>query len=81
MDHRLPSLISMLKTLIASPSISSTDPNIDQSNREIIQVLAEWLECLNFDVQIIPLSKTKSNLVATLGKADSGKGLVLSGHT
>ncbi|MGH8476494.1 MAG: acetylornithine deacetylase, partial [Methylococcales bacterium] len=27
------------------------------------------------------LSKTKSNLVATLGKADSGKGLVLSGNT
>ncbi len=81
MDRRLPNLISMLRTLIGHPSISSTDPKIDQSNLGVIQVLAEWLDTLDFDVRIIPLSKSKSDLVATLGNPDSESGLVLSGHT
>lgn len=81
MDRHLPDLILMLKTLIGHPSISSTDPNDDQSNLPVIHALAEWLEILRFDVRIIPVSRSKSNLVATLGNPDSGHGLVLSGHT
>jgi acetylornithine deacetylase len=71
----------MLKTLIRLPSISSTDPRDDQSNIAVIEILAEWLEALGFDVRIIPLSPSKSNLVATLGGPASASGLVLSGHT
>ncbi|MGH8560309.1 MAG: acetylornithine deacetylase [Methylococcales bacterium] len=81
MDRRLPDLISMLQTLIGHPSISSANPRDDQSNLEVIQILAEWLDRLDFDVRIIPVSKSKSNLVATLGNLNSGSGLVLSGHT
>ncbi|MGH8547774.1 MAG: acetylornithine deacetylase [Methylococcales bacterium] len=81
MDRQLPDLISMLKTLIQHPSISSTDSQDDRSNLEVIHVLAEWLETLHFDVRTIPVSKSKSNLVATLGNYNAGTGLVLSGHT
>ncbi|MCI0666596.1 MAG: acetylornithine deacetylase [Methylococcaceae bacterium] len=77
----LPDLISMLTTLIEHPSISSTDPKDDRSNLEVIHILAEWLETLHFDVRILPVSKSKSNLVATLGRHRAGSGLVLSGHT
>lgn len=81
MDRQLPDLISMLRTLVKYPSISSTDPRTDQSNLDVIHVLADWLETLNFDVRILPVSNSKSNLVATLGNVHSGTGLVLSGHT
>lgn len=81
MARPLPDLISMLKTLIKHPSISSTDPKHDQSNLEVIHALAEWLEALHFDVRIIPVSKSKSNLIATLGEPQAGAGLVLAGHT
>ena len=71
----------MLQTLVRYPSVSSTDPQDDQSNLDVIHVLAEWLEALRFDVRIIPISKSKANLVASLGNLQSGTGLVLSGHT
>ncbi len=61
--------------------MSSCSPAFDQSNRQVIDQLAEWLEELDFNCEIVPLSNNpnKANLIATLGTGSGG--LVLSGHT
>ncbi|WOD08218.1 acetylornithine deacetylase [Marinomonas sp. GJ51-6] len=77
----LPSLISMMTQLIASPSISCSQASWDQSNKGVIQLLESWLTSLGFACEIMPLpdQPNKFNLIATLGSGDGG--LVLSGHT
>ena len=81
MGHSTPKLMHMLSSLIAAPSVSSVSPDFDQTNRPVIDVLANWLEALGFDVEVIPLLSQphKANLIATLGKGAGG--LVLAGHT
>ncbi|MGB0732311.1 MAG: acetylornithine deacetylase [Pontibacterium sp.] len=76
-----PSLIQMLSELIASPSISCTNPKLDQSNLGVIHKLESWLSSLGFQTEIMPLpdQEGKANLIATLGTGPGG--LVLSGHT
>ncbi|MCL6417454.1 acetylornithine deacetylase [Aestuariirhabdus sp. Z084] len=76
-----PSLISLLSRVIELPSISCTNPQIDQSNRAVIDQLAQWLEPLGFIIEIQPLPDQphKANLIATLGSGPGG--LVLAGHT
>ena len=71
----------MLRELIAAPSVSSPDRRFDQSNRAVIDLLAEWAESLGFVVRIEPLASQpqKANLIARLGEGEGG--LVLSGHT
>ena len=71
----------MLSELIATPSISSVSPEFDQSNRNVIDLLANWLDILGFSVEIMPLPHQphKANLIATLGQGPGG--LVLAGHT
>lgn len=73
-------LLQMLRQLIACNSISSPSPDIDQGNRELIDILANWLDELGFDIEIMPLEDPrKANLIATLGSGPGG--LVLAGHT
>lgn len=81
MTHTVPSLLEMLGDLIAAPSMSSVSPEFDTSNREVIELLADWLERLGFAVEVLPLPKQphKANLIATLGEGPGG--LVLAGHT
>ncbi len=76
-----PSQFEMLKTLIACPSVSSNHSHLDNSNLEVINYLAEWLENLGFniDIQCLPGQPGKANLIARIGEGDNG--LVLSGHT
>lgn len=71
----------MLEGLIATPSISSVDPAHDQGNLPVIQLLANWLDELDFHCEILPLPNNpdKANLIATLGEGPGG--LVLAGHT
>jgi acetylornithine deacetylase len=71
----------MIRALIARPSVSCTDPRLDQSNRAVIELLAEWAAALGFRVEIQPLAQGKANLIASLGPAEGGDGLALSGHT
>lgn len=72
--------LHMLQVLIASNSISSVNPDIDCSNREVIEILANWLDDLGFSTEIMPLEDPrKANLIATLGTGSGG--LVLAGHT
>lgn len=81
MSHAAPSLTAMLEGLIASPSISSVKPELDQTNIQVVSLLANWLEGLGFQCDILPLphNPDKANLIATLGKGPGG--LVLAGHT
>ena len=43
-----PKLSGLLQQLIALPSISCTNPALDQGNRNVINTLANWLEDLGF---------------------------------
>ncbi|MFT7224425.1 MAG: acetylornithine deacetylase [Cellvibrionaceae bacterium] len=73
--------LDQLSQLVATPSVSCTQASLDMSNRPVIDLLANWLEPLGFDIQIqtLPQQPEKANLIATLGRGN--KGLVLSGHT
>ncbi|MAQ16431.1 MAG: acetylornithine deacetylase [Sandaracinus sp.] len=77
----LPETVEMIRSLVAEPSVSSPDPRHDQSNRAVVDRLAEWAEHLGFRAEVVPLATdpSKANLIATLGDGEGG--LVLSGHT
>ena len=79
--HKTPGLLEMIDGLIATPSISSVTPDFDQSNRPVIDLLANWLTGLGYAVEVLPVgdSGDKANLIATLGSGPGG--LVLAGHT
>ena len=76
-----PDLITLLRGLIERPSISSVSPDYDSGNLAVIEYLAQWLEALGFDIEIMPLPghTDKANLIATLGRGPGG--LILAGHT
>jgi len=76
-----PLLLEMLSALISTPSVSSVNPDYDQTNRTVIDLLANWLDDLGWRVEVLPLndSADKANLIATLGSGPGG--LVLAGHT
>jgi acetylornithine deacetylase len=67
--------------LVAQSSVSSAAPGWDQSNRAVIDELANQLEAAGFRVEVLPLpgAPHKANLIATLGQGEGG--LVLAGHT
>jgi acetylornithine deacetylase len=79
--NKLPDFTNALTQLIASPSISSTQSSWDQGNHEIISLLATWFEQLGFniDIQAVPDTRNKFNLLATLGQGEGG--LLLAGHS
>ncbi|MEX1236749.1 MAG: acetylornithine deacetylase, partial [Pseudomonadales bacterium] len=76
-----PRLKEMVTDLIATPSVSSTLPQYDLSNLEVVHKLTNWLEPLGFDIVISPISGRpgKANLIANHGRGEGG--LVLAGHT
>lgn len=78
---QLPSFSESLKQLIASPSISSTQESWDQGNLTIIELLAAWFEEIGFsiDIQKVPETRNKFNLLAKLGSGEGG--LLLAGHS
>ncbi|WP_440876997.1 acetylornithine deacetylase [Thalassotalea sp. PLHSN55] len=77
----LPNFKQAITELIAQPSISSTHASWDQGNYEIIQLLATWFEQLGFniDIQKVPNTRNKFNLLATIGSGEGG--LLLAGHS
>lgn len=77
----LPSLKAQFAALLQTPSISCTQPELDQSNLPIIHLLSDWLSELGFTCNIQPIagSPGKANLIAILGSGPGG--LVLAGHT
>ncbi|HDL8372282.1 TPA: acetylornithine deacetylase [Yersinia enterocolitica] len=88
---KLPPFIELYRALIATPSISATDSALDQSNEALINLLAGWFADLGFRVEIQPIPDTrhKFNLLASIGENSVGKkssgegsgGLLLAGHT
>ncbi len=75
----LPSLKDQFTALIAAPSVSCTQPNWDQSNRAVIDLLASWLAEQGFACEIQDVAPGKANLLATYGSGPGG--LVLAGHS
>lgn len=76
-----PSTRAMIDALIAIPSVSSVTPEFDMGNRAVIDLLANWLDDLGFDIEIQALANPdKANLIARIGPPGED-GLVLSGHT
>ncbi|MCO8167092.1 acetylornithine deacetylase [Pseudomonas sp. 21LCFQ02] len=75
----LPSMKEQFAALIATPSVSCTQPALDQSNRPVIDLLAGWLDELGFACEIQTISPGKFNLLATYGSGPGG--LVLAGHS
>lgn len=70
----------MIRHLVGIPSISATSPRWDMGNRKVVEQLAQWLEDIGFNAQVMPLANPdKANLVATFGSGEGG--LVLAGHT
>ncbi len=76
-----PKLLDMMRALISTPSISSANPDYDQSNVPVINLLAGWLADLGYKIEIMTIDAQphKANLIATLGGGPGG--LVLAGHT
>ncbi len=79
--QKSPDLLDMITALISTASVSSVNPAIDQGNRAIIDLLANWLDQLGWRTEILPIESQpdKANLIATLGSGPGG--LVLAGHT
>ena len=75
----LPSLKQQFAELIALPSVSCTQADIDQSNLPVIERLADWLTTLGFACEIQQVEPGKANLLATRGTGPGG--LVLAGHS
>jgi acetylornithine deacetylase len=79
MTRTLPETSEMIGQLIATPSVSCAQAELDMSNRAVIDLLAGWTESLGFEVEIQAIDERKSNLIARAGSGSDG--LVLSGHT
>ncbi len=81
MTVKIPPIRTLIKELVAIPSMSCTHPQYDQSNQAIIELLANWYHDFGFNTEIlsVPDYPGKFNLLATLGSGPGG--LVLSGHT
>ncbi len=78
-DHHL--VTHQLRELIATSSVSSTDPSWDQGNLPVIERLADFAKAAGFktEIQIIDANTRKANLIATKGSGTGG--LVLAGHS
>ena len=83
MAIEIPDFLSNLNALIGHASVSSANPDLDMSNRPVIDYLAGCLEDLGFRCELLQCTldeaRPKYNLVATRGIGSGG--LVLSGHT
>jgi acetylornithine deacetylase len=73
--------VERIGRLVAHSSVSSPNPDCDQSNSKVTAELADMLSHAGFAVEVLPLSHAphKHNLIATFGKGEGG--LVLAGHT
>ena len=74
-------LIEQMSQLVASPSVSCTHAEWNQSNRQVIDLLANWFQDEQFDTMQhpIPDHPGKFNMVAKRGSGSGG--LLLSGHS
>ena len=73
--------IQQLSALVALPSVSCANPQLDMSNKAVVELLANWFEPLGFNCRIEPVNgyPQKYNLIAVKGQGSGG--LVFAGHT
>jgi len=69
----------LFREIVASNSISSVSPQLDQGNLDVINLLANYLTDLGFNCEQMQVAENKANLIATYGTGTGG--LVLAGHT
>lgn len=74
-----PALQDRFAQLLAAPSVSCTQPALDQSNRPVVELLAGWLGDLGFNCELQEVKPGKFNLLAIRGSGPGG--LVLAGHS
>lgn len=81
MHSAIPSFDQMLANLIAEPSVSSVNPSLDTGNAAVSELLAQWLEALQFQVRLqpVPGHARKFNVIASRGAGPDP--LVIAGHT
>lgn len=81
MKNKLPPFIEIYRALIATPSISATEEALDQSNADLITLLADWFKDLGFNVEVqpVPGTRNKFNMLTSCGQGAGG--LLLAGHT
>lgn len=79
MKNKLPPFIEIYRALIATPSISATEEALDQSNADLITLLADWFKNLGFNVEVqpVPGTRNKFNMLASCGQGAGG--LLLAG--
>ena len=85
MSQAVPKFEDALQQLVAAPSVSSTNKDIDQGNAKVITLLANWLQDQGFEINLQPIDSSgeKLNLYATIGQdldPNQSGGLVFSGH-
>ena len=70
----LPTFAERLREIVSLNSISSEEPELDQSNESVIRCLERWLRELGFDVSIIKVKEKplKYDLLARLGEGEGG---------
>ncbi|TVP11230.1 acetylornithine deacetylase [Shewanella sp. KCT] len=76
-----PDIKQSFRELIATPSISALEAELDMSNQGVVTLLSQWLTDLGFDCQMqaVPDTRGKHNLLAKIGQGRGG--LLLAGHT
>ncbi|ASJ98526.1 acetylornithine deacetylase [Shewanella marisflavi] len=76
-----PDIKQSFSELIATPSISALEAELDMSNQGVVTLLSQWLSDLGFECQIQAVADTrgKNNLLAKIGQGRGG--LLLAGHT
>ncbi|CAL4326113.1 acetylornithine deacetylase [Buchnera aphidicola] len=80
MKRKIPPFMEIYKSLIKIPTISSTNKSIDQSNKNFIDLLSNYLSDLKFSIKIDQIPNTnKFNMLACMGTGCGG--LLLSGHS
>ncbi len=72
----------MIAELVGTPSISSVEPELDTSNRGVVDLVAAWAEsaAMSVEVRDVPSRPGKHNVLARLG-GEGPAALLLAGHT
>ncbi|WP_299494729.1 acetylornithine deacetylase [uncultured Shewanella sp.] len=77
----LPDIKTCFSQLIAAPSISALEAELDMSNQKVIDLLSNWFSDAGFQCQnqAVANSRDKHNFLAQIGQGKGG--LLLAGHT
>ncbi len=82
---QFPSFKGIYGDLIATSSISSSDPSWDEGNANVIEKMSQWFADLGFECEVVEVAQGKHNLIAKRlpknANSEASGGLLLAGHT